>query len=95
MPEPSGVHEHRPFTYATLLLVSGFASLLSKEPKPGLVLILMGLGLIDLVNLHALMAHLAGIDYRLALMEYDMQLGPWGPFFFMAHLASIEYVHVQ
>lgn len=63
------------YIFATILLLSGFSSLLSYEARPGQVLMLIGLGLIVLVNLHDLIAHLAGTDYRFALMEYDMQLG--------------------
>ena len=28
-----------------------------------------------MVNVHDLVAHMAGIDYRLGLMEFDLQLG--------------------
>ncbi|KAE8658570.1 Polypyrimidine tract-binding protein isoform 1 [Hibiscus syriacus] len=38
------------------------------------VLMLIALGLIILVNIHDLLAHLAGIDYRFALMGFDPQL---------------------
>ncbi|KAK9291621.1 hypothetical protein L1049_019570 [Liquidambar formosana] len=62
------------YLFATVLLLGGFVAQLSVEPKPGLVLLLIGLALIIVVNLHDLMAHLAGIDYRLRLMEYDAQL---------------------
>ena len=47
---------------------------LSKEPKSGLVLLLIGLALIVMVNVHDLVAHLAGVDYRLQMMGFDPQL---------------------
>ncbi|KAJ6359341.1 hypothetical protein OIU76_000967 [Salix suchowensis] len=43
------------------------------ETKPGLALLLIALLLIAVVNLHDLVAHLAGIDYRFPLMGYDTQ----------------------
>ncbi|KAF5947560.1 hypothetical protein HYC85_013517 [Camellia sinensis] len=52
----------------------GFAAQLSNEPVSGLVLLLIGLGLIVVVNVHDLIAHLAGVDYRLSLMGFDAQL---------------------
>ncbi|XP_059629666.1 uncharacterized protein LOC132272558 [Cornus florida] len=63
------------YVFATIVLLYGFAVQLSSEPKSGLVLILIGLALIIFVNVHDLLAHLAGIDYRLPLMEFDVQLG--------------------
>ncbi|KAK3219435.1 hypothetical protein Dsin_013405 [Dipteronia sinensis] len=63
------------YLFAAVVLLCGFASQLSREPKSGLVLLLIALGLIMVVNLHDLAAHLAGIDYRLPLMEFDVQLG--------------------
>ncbi|KAL8095779.1 uncharacterized protein LOC141689401 [Apium graveolens] len=64
------------YVFATVMLVGGFVAQFSMEPKSGLVVILIGLGLVILVNVHDLVAHLAGIDYRLfALMEHDLQLG--------------------
>ncbi|KAK1361173.1 Polypyrimidine tract-binding protein-like protein 2 [Heracleum sosnowskyi] len=63
------------YVFATILLVVGFATQLSlKEQKIGVVFVLIGLFIIAIVNIHDLIAHLAGIDYCLALMEYDMQL---------------------
>ncbi|XP_059629093.1 uncharacterized protein LOC132271669 [Cornus florida] len=63
------------YVFATIVLLCGFAAQLSSEPKSGLVLLLIGLALIIFVNVHDLLAHLAGIDYRLPLMEFDVQLG--------------------
>lgn len=62
------------YVFATILLLFGFAIQLSREPKIGVVFVLIGLFIIAIVNIHDLIAHLAGIDYCLALMEYDMQL---------------------
>ncbi|XP_074324998.1 uncharacterized protein LOC141661884 isoform X2 [Apium graveolens] len=64
------------YIFATVMLLGGFVAQFSMEPKSGLVVILIGLGLVILVNSHDLVAHLAGIDYRLfVLMEHDLQLG--------------------
>lgn len=63
------------YVFATLLLLVGFATQLStKEPKIGVVFVLIGLFIIAIVNIHDLIAHLAGIDYCLALIEHDIQL---------------------
>ncbi|GFP81081.1 hypothetical protein PHJA_000251400 [Phtheirospermum japonicum] len=62
------------YVFATILLMGGFTAQFSSEPKSGLVLLLIGFVIIIIVNLHDLIAHLAGIDYRLPLMEFDMQL---------------------
>ncbi|GMY07405.1 Dynactin, like [Fagus crenata] len=62
------------YLFATLVLLGGFVAQFSNEPKSGLVLLLIALALIILVNVHDLVAHLAGIDCRLRLMELDLQL---------------------
>ncbi|CAI9092514.1 OLC1v1027770C1 [Oldenlandia corymbosa var. corymbosa] len=62
------------YVFASIVLLSGFAAQFSSEPKSGLVLLLIALAIFTIVNVHDLMAHLAGIDYRFTLMEYDMQL---------------------
>lgn len=62
------------YVFAAVVLLGGFVAELSKEPKSGLVLLLIGFGLIFIVNLHDLLAHLAGFDYRVRLMELDLQL---------------------
>ncbi|XP_068664619.1 uncharacterized protein [Aristolochia californica] len=64
------------YLFATVLLIGGFLTLLSEagDSKTGLVVIFIALGIITVVNLHDLTAHLAGIDYRWSLMEYDLQL---------------------
>lgn len=63
------------YVFATILLLSGFCALFSNEPKSGLVLLLIGCVIIIGVNIHDLVAHLAVIDFRFPLMEYDVQLG--------------------
>ncbi|KAH7855018.1 hypothetical protein Vadar_020329 [Vaccinium darrowii] len=62
------------YVFATIMLVCGFAAQLSKQPKSGLVILLIALALIIVVNVHDLVAHLAGIDFRLTLMGFDTQL---------------------
>lgn len=66
------------YVFAAILLVGGFAAQLSAgrlEGKSGLVLLLIGLALVIAVNVHDLVAHLAGVDYCVSLVEYDVQLG--------------------
>ncbi|PIN27139.1 hypothetical protein CDL12_00094 [Handroanthus impetiginosus] len=62
------------YVFATILLMGGFAAQLSSDPKSGLVLLLIGFVIVIIVNVHDLIAHLAGIDYRLPLLEFDIQL---------------------
>ncbi|XP_073290793.1 uncharacterized protein [Primulina huaijiensis] len=62
------------YVFATIVLGCGFASQWTSEARSGLVLAMVGLVIIVLVNVHDLAAHLAGIDYRLSLMEFDLQL---------------------
>ncbi|KAI4337948.1 hypothetical protein L6164_016310 [Bauhinia variegata] len=62
------------YLFATIVLTCGFAAQLSSEPRSGLVLLLLALALIIIVNVHDLVGHLAGIDFRLSLMEFDLQL---------------------
>ncbi|KAI3784053.1 hypothetical protein L1987_43145 [Smallanthus sonchifolius] len=62
------------YVFSTILLICGFILLLLKQPKSGLVVVLTGLTLIVAANIHDLIAHLAGIDYRIGLMELDIQL---------------------
>ncbi|CAK7324115.1 unnamed protein product [Dovyalis caffra] len=62
------------YVFATIVLIGGFVAQLSNEPKLGLALLLIALLGIVVVNLHDLVAHLAGIDYRLPLMGFDTQL---------------------
>lgn len=62
------------YVFATVVLLGGFVAQLSKEPKSGLVLMLIALVIILVVNLHDLVAHLAMFDYSMPLMELDLQL---------------------
>ncbi|VFQ58268.1 unnamed protein product [Cuscuta campestris] len=62
------------YVFSTIVLLCGFAAELSREPESGLVLLLIALLLVAAVNLHDLLAHLAGINYRLCLFGYDLQL---------------------
>ncbi|CAH2068853.1 unnamed protein product [Thlaspi arvense] len=62
------------YIFATIVLVCGFAAQFSMNPKSGLVLLLISSAIIIAVNMHDLVAHLAGIDYRLSLMGFDTQL---------------------
>ncbi|CAN4087626.1 unnamed protein product [Withania somnifera] len=62
------------YMFATILLVGGFAAQFSKEKLSGLVLLFIALAVIIVVNVHDLVAHLAGIDYRFLLLGFDPQL---------------------
>ncbi|XP_030532188.1 uncharacterized protein LOC115742191 [Rhodamnia argentea] len=63
------------YLFATIVLLGGFLAELSQEPKSGLVILLIAVGIIALVNVHDLAAHLAGIECRLSLVACDGQLG--------------------
>ncbi|KAF5192198.1 polypyrimidine tract-binding-like protein [Thalictrum thalictroides] len=64
------------YVFATILLVCGFVAQLSYiSAKSGLIVLVISLILITIVNAHDLFAHLAGIDYRLPLLGFDLQLG--------------------
>ncbi|KAK7351020.1 hypothetical protein VNO77_10143 [Canavalia gladiata] len=62
------------YLFASVILISGLAAQFSPQARSGLVLIVTAFGIILLVNLHDLLAHLAGIDFRLPLMAFDLQL---------------------
>lgn len=65
------------FLFSAIVLIGGFLAQLSSIPlhvKSGLALVLIGLIIISLVNVHDWFAHLAGIDWRVGLAEYDQQL---------------------
>ncbi|KAJ3686258.1 hypothetical protein LUZ61_015422 [Rhynchospora tenuis] len=65
------------FLFSGILLIGGFLAQFSSiafHVKSGLALVLISLLLISLVNVHDWIAHLAGIDWRLGLAEYDQQL---------------------
>ncbi|XP_076946671.1 uncharacterized protein LOC143618282 [Bidens hawaiensis] len=62
------------YVFAIILLIFGFGLLLLRQPKVGLVMVMIGLVVVVVVNVHDLIAHLAGFDYRIGLMELDVQL---------------------
>ncbi|GJW19486.1 hypothetical protein Tco_0026922 [Tanacetum coccineum] len=62
------------YVFSTIVLVCGFVAMLLREVKVGLVMVMIGFIVIVVVNVHDLIAHLAGIDYRVGLMELDVQL---------------------
>ncbi|CAN0902923.1 hypothetical protein LINGRAHAP2_LOCUS22278 [Linum grandiflorum] len=63
------------YLFATIVLVCGFVAQFSREPRSGLVLLLIALLIVVAVSVHDMVAHLAGIDYRLpSLMVFDPQL---------------------
>lgn len=62
------------YVFATIVLLGGFAAEFSREPKSGLVLLLIALALIMVINVHDLLAHLAGINYWFPLLGFDIQL---------------------
>ncbi|RWV84945.1 hypothetical protein GW17_00053304 [Ensete ventricosum] len=65
------------YLLAAVLLVGGFAAELSTAPafgKSGLAVVLIGLAGVFVVNAHDLVAHLAGVDYCLFLVDFDVQL---------------------
>jgi hypothetical protein len=63
------------YVLAVFLLFSGFTAQLPGVSKGGLVVVLIGLILVATVNLHDLFAHMAGIGYRIGMVQYDVQLG--------------------
>ncbi|KAI3757706.1 hypothetical protein L6452_05249 [Arctium lappa] len=62
------------YVFSTIVLLCGFVALLSWQQTAGAVLLLIGFVLIVAVNIHDLIAHLAGIDFRMGLMEFDIQI---------------------
>ncbi|KAI4307142.1 hypothetical protein L6164_030359 [Bauhinia variegata] len=62
------------YLFATVVLACGFVAQLSSEPRSGLVLLLLAFALIIVVNVHDLLGHLAGIEFRFSLTEFDLQL---------------------
>ncbi|KAE9608898.1 hypothetical protein Lalb_Chr08g0240561 [Lupinus albus] len=62
------------YLFATIVFCCAFASQFSSEPRSGLVLFLISFAIILIVNVHDLFAHLSGIDFRLPLMAFDLQL---------------------
>ncbi|XP_061348139.1 uncharacterized protein LOC133293564 [Gastrolobium bilobum] len=61
------------YLFSTIILASAFVAQLSSEAQSCLVLFITAFGIILLVNLHDLLAHLAGIDFRLHLLAFDLQ----------------------
>ncbi|GAA0156556.1 hypothetical protein LIER_14030 [Lithospermum erythrorhizon] len=62
------------YIFASIVLLCGFAAQFSLEPVSGLVLMVIAFVIMIIVNFHDLFAHLAGIDFRVGLMQYDAQL---------------------
>ncbi|KAL5989280.1 hypothetical protein ACLOJK_010170 [Asimina triloba] len=63
------------YVIACVLLILGFAAQLSvADMNSGLVLLLAALAMVALVNVHDLVAHMAGIDFRCSLLGLDTQL---------------------
>ncbi|XP_020223311.1 uncharacterized protein LOC109805579 [Cajanus cajan] len=62
------------YLIGSVLLVCGMVAQLWPEARLGLLLAMSALAILLLVNLHDLFAHLAGIDFRLPLMAFDLQL---------------------
>ncbi|KAK4783923.1 hypothetical protein SAY86_018291 [Trapa natans] len=62
------------YVFSAIVLLGGFLAELSRDRTSGLVIILIALAIILVVNVHDLVAHLAGIDCRLPLIEFDLQL---------------------
>ncbi|XP_039123672.1 uncharacterized protein LOC120260309 isoform X1 [Dioscorea cayenensis subsp. rotundata] len=63
------------YVFAAVLLLGGSAAQFSsQDAKSGLVILLIGITTVALVNVHDLVAHLAGIDYCLSLAALDVQL---------------------
>ncbi|XP_073006558.1 uncharacterized protein [Typha latifolia] len=65
------------YVFAAFLLLVGFSAQLPRGglSSAALVVAIIGLVLMAAVNAHDLVAHVAGIDYRLTLLRYDLQLG--------------------
>eukprot|EP00268_Persea_americana_P010792 TRINITY_DN14412_c1_g1_i2.p1 TRINITY_DN14412_c1_g1~~TRINITY_DN14412_c1_g1_i2.p1 ORF type:complete len:219 (+),score=15.94 TRINITY_DN14412_c1_g1_i2:201-857(+) len=63
------------YVLGSILLMGGFAAQFSSgDAKSGLAVLGIGLLFVTLVNVHDLLAHMASIDYRLALIGSDPQL---------------------
>ncbi|MQM11286.1 hypothetical protein Taro_044191 [Colocasia esculenta] len=62
--------------FAAVLLCGGFAAQLSYrgDAKSGLVVLLVSLAILAAVNAHDLVAHMAGIDFRVYLLGLDAQM---------------------
>jgi hypothetical protein len=65
------------YVFAAVLLVGGFLGQLlpwAGSSRPGLAVAAVGLVCVLAVNLHDLLAHVAGVDYRLGMAGLDHQL---------------------
>ncbi|KAJ3692179.1 hypothetical protein LUZ60_012529 [Juncus effusus] len=65
------------FFFSGILLIGGFTAQFSAIPlhlKSGLALVLIGVLIVLFLNAHDFVAHMAGIDWRVGLVEYDQQL---------------------
>ncbi|KAG6489948.1 hypothetical protein ZIOFF_051230 [Zingiber officinale] len=60
--------------FSSALLSAGFSTQLLGGREAGLAVVLVALAVLALVNAHDLVAHLAGVDFRLGLIRYDLQL---------------------
>ncbi|XP_062181184.1 uncharacterized protein LOC133885479 [Phragmites australis] len=64
------------YVFAALLLVAGLAALSAGgAARAGLAVAAVALAVVAAVNAHDLAAHLAGVDWRVGLARYDVQLG--------------------
>ncbi|KAK3134716.1 hypothetical protein QOZ80_5BG0409830 [Eleusine coracana subsp. coracana] len=65
------------YVFATLLLASSLAALfdVGGAARAGLAAAGVALAVAAAVNAHDLWAHLAGVDWRIGLARYDLQLG--------------------
>ncbi|TVU33308.1 hypothetical protein EJB05_25118, partial [Eragrostis curvula] len=65
------------YVFSAVLLAGGFAGQLlpwAGSSRPGLAVAALGLVGVLAVNLHDLLAHVAGVDYRLGMVGHDYQL---------------------
>ncbi|XP_040379744.1 uncharacterized protein LOC102701453 [Oryza brachyantha] len=64
------------YVFAALLLAVALAALSAGGgARPALAVAAVALGIVGAVNAHDLAAHLAGVDCRVGLVRYDVQLG--------------------
>lgn len=61
--------------FSAALLAAGFSAQLLGGREAGLAVVLVALAVLALINAHDLVAHLAGVDFRLGLIRHDLQLG--------------------
>ncbi|OEL12737.1 hypothetical protein BAE44_0026242 [Dichanthelium oligosanthes] len=64
------------YAFAALLLAAGLGALAAGGgARAGLAVAAVALAVVAAVNAHDLVAHLAGVDWRVGLARYDAQLG--------------------